>query len=110
VLDLSRYLPGAPWAKVSRDSFATIGRFCGRLDECNPNEAGVENEKLHPVVAYHYFNAGPVIGDFHETSIELGVSKRFEFGYRHEFHTFGSDSSRARCGRTASISLTAKWF
>jgi hypothetical protein len=54
--------------------------------------ASAEGEKLHPVVAYHYFNAGPVIGDFHETSIELGVGKRVEFGYTHEFHTFGNNA------------------
>ncbi len=52
-----------------------------------------EGPKLHPVVAYHYFNAGPVIGDFHELSIEVGVGKRFEFGFTHEFHVFGSDPS-----------------
>lgn len=51
--------------------------------------ASSESQTFHPVVAYHYFNAGPVIGDFHETSIELGVGKRVEFGYTHEFHTFG---------------------
>jgi hypothetical protein len=44
-------------------------------------------------VAYHYFNAGSVIGDFHETSIEMGVGKRFEFGYTREFHNFGGDPS-----------------
>jgi hypothetical protein len=54
--------------------------------------ASAEGQKLHPVVAYHYFNAGPVIGDFHETSIELGVGKRVEFGYTHEFHTFGNNA------------------
>jgi hypothetical protein len=52
--------------------------------------ASSETQKFHPVVAYHYFNGGPVIGDFHEVSIELGIGKRFELGYTHEFHTFGS--------------------
>jgi hypothetical protein len=55
--------------------------------------ASAEGQKLHPVVAYHYFSAGPVIGDFHETSIELGVGKRVEFGYTHEFHTFGNSAA-----------------
>jgi hypothetical protein len=50
-----------------------------------------EGPTLHPVVAYHYFNAGPVIGDFHEISIEMGVGKQFEFGYTHEFHVFGDN-------------------
>jgi len=53
--------------------------------------ASSETQKFHPVVAYHYFNAGPVIGDFHEASIEVGIGKRFELGYTHEFHAFGSD-------------------
>ena len=51
------------------------------------------HQKFHPVVAYHYFDAGSVIGQFHETSIEMGVGKRMEFGYTHEFHVYGSDSS-----------------
>lgn len=50
-----------------------------------------EGQTVHPVVAYHYLNGGPVIGDFHEVSIEVGVGKRFELGYTHEFHVFGSD-------------------
>ena len=53
--------------------------------------ASAEGQKIHPVVAYHYLNAGPVIGDFHEASIEIGVWKRLEFGYTHEFHVFGGD-------------------
>ncbi len=53
--------------------------------------ASAENQKFHPVVAYHYFNAGPVIGDFHEASIEVGIGKRIELGYTHEFHAFGND-------------------
>jgi hypothetical protein len=53
--------------------------------------ASAEKEKIHPVVGYHFFDAGPVIGDFHEASIELGLGKRFEVGYTHEFHVFGND-------------------
>jgi hypothetical protein len=33
-----------------------------------------------------------VIGQFHETSIEMGIGKRLEFGYTHEFHVYGRDS------------------
>ncbi|MDR3763900.1 MAG: DUF3034 family protein [Acidobacteriota bacterium] len=54
--------------------------------------ASAENQKFHAVVAYHYFNAGPVIGDFHEASVEMGVGKRIEFGYTREIHTFGNDA------------------
>lgn len=53
--------------------------------------ASAEGQKFHPVVAYHYFDAGPVIGQFHETSVEMGVGKRLEFGYTREFHVFGND-------------------
>ncbi|HME35657.1 MAG TPA: hypothetical protein VKF84_10505 [Candidatus Sulfotelmatobacter sp.] len=51
--------------------------------------ASSETEKYHPVLAYHYLNAGSVIGNFHEASIELGIGKRFEIGYTHEFHAQG---------------------
>jgi hypothetical protein len=53
--------------------------------------ASAAGQKLHPVVAYHYFNAGPVVGQFHEASIEVGIGKRLEVGYTHEYHAFGSD-------------------
>lgn len=54
--------------------------------------ASSETQKIHPVVTYHYFNAGPVIGDFQEVSIEVGLGKRLELGYTHEFHAFGENS------------------
>src|SRR5215471_9995217 len=40
-----------------------------------------------PEVAYHYFNAGSVVGDFHEFSITEGVAQRFEFGFTRQLHT-----------------------
>src|ERR1035441_10045184 len=55
--------------------------------------ASAEGQRIHPVVAYHYFNAGSVIGEFHEISTEVGLGKRFEVGYTHEFHIQGDDSS-----------------
>jgi hypothetical protein len=54
--------------------------------------ASAENQKVHAVAAYHFLNAGPIIGNFHEVSIELGLGKRVEFGYTHEFHVYGGDS------------------
>ena len=51
-----------------------------------------ENGKVRATAAYHYLNVGSVIGDFHEASVEVGVGKRFEFGYTRNFHSFGSDS------------------
>ncbi len=53
--------------------------------------ASAPGQKLHPVMAYHYFNAGPVVGQFHEASIEVGIGKRLEVGYTHEYHAFGND-------------------
>jgi hypothetical protein len=53
--------------------------------------ASAPGQKLHPVVAYHYLNAGPIIGQFQEISTEVGIGKRFELGYTHEFHSFGDD-------------------
>lgn len=50
-----------------------------------------EPHKLHPVVAYHFFSAGPVIGDFHEFSTTVGIGNRFEFGYTHQYHIMGGD-------------------
>ena len=55
--------------------------------------AASETEDIHPVVGYHYLNAGSVIGDFHEISITVGFLKRFEIGYTHEYHTQGGDPS-----------------
>jgi hypothetical protein len=48
--------------------------------------------KVHPVVAYHYFAAGSVIGDFHEVSTEVGLGQRIEVGYTHEFHVLGGNA------------------
>jgi hypothetical protein len=55
--------------------------------------ANVEKQKVHPVVAYHYLNAGSVIGDFHEASVTVGFLQRFEVGYTHEFHTQGDNTA-----------------
>ena len=54
--------------------------------------AASETQKVHPVVAYHYLNAGSVIGDFHEASVTVGFLKRFELGYTHEFHAQGDNA------------------
>jgi hypothetical protein len=51
----------------------------------------VEGQKMHAVVAYHYFDAGPVVGQYHEASTEVSFGKRLEFGYTREFHIEGGD-------------------
>jgi hypothetical protein len=43
-----------------------------------------------PVVSYHYLNAGPVLGNFHQVSITLGAFNRVEFGYTGNLHQDGS--------------------
>jgi len=55
--------------------------------------ASAEGQKIHAVTAYHFLDAGSVIGVFHQASIEVGIGKRLEFGYTHEFHAFGSDAT-----------------
>jgi len=55
--------------------------------------ASAEDQKIHAVTAYHFLDAGPVIGVFHQASIEVAIGKRLEFGYTHEFHAFGDDPS-----------------
>src|SRR5437762_5700483 len=42
-----------------------------------------------PVVAYHYLNAGEVIGGFHQASITEGAFDRIEFGYTRSIHQAG---------------------
>lgn len=43
-----------------------------------------------PEVAFHYLNAGKVIGNDYQLSITEGVAKRFEFGYTAAFSSSGS--------------------
>lgn len=39
-----------------------------------------------PAVAYHFLNAGPVLGNFHTASVTIGLAKRLEFGYTRALH------------------------
>ena len=43
-----------------------------------------------PVVAYHYLNAGPVLGGFNQASVTVGAFGRLEFGYTRDIHQDGS--------------------
>jgi hypothetical protein len=43
-----------------------------------------------PVVAYHYLDAGDVLGGFHQASITVGGFNAIEFGYTRSFHQEGS--------------------
>jgi len=42
-----------------------------------------------PVLAYHFLNAGEVLGNFHTTSVTIGLLGRTEFGYTRTFHQPG---------------------
>ena len=43
-----------------------------------------------PIVAYHFLNAGSVLGDFHTVSVTEGLAGRVEFGYTRGLHQDGS--------------------
>jgi hypothetical protein len=43
-----------------------------------------------PIVAYHYLDAGKVLGGFHQVSITVGAFSRAEFGYTRDFHQSGT--------------------
>jgi hypothetical protein len=49
-----------------------------------------ENGLGIPVVAYHYVDAGGVLGGFHQLSVTEGALGRLEFGYTRDFHQDGS--------------------
>jgi len=42
-----------------------------------------------PIVAYHYLDAGDVLGGFHTASVTVGLVARTEFGYTRTFHQPG---------------------
>jgi hypothetical protein len=43
-----------------------------------------------PVVSYHFLDAGPVLGNFHQLSVTMGAFNRIEFGYTGNLHQDGS--------------------
>jgi hypothetical protein len=43
-----------------------------------------------PAVAYHFLNAGSVLGNFHTVSVTEGLAGRAEFGYTRNLHQEGS--------------------
>jgi hypothetical protein len=52
--------------------------------------ASPENNIGKPIVAYHYLDAGSVLGGFHTASVTAGALSRVEFGYTRAFHQEGS--------------------
>jgi hypothetical protein len=42
-----------------------------------------------PIVAYHYLDAGDVLGGFHTASVTVGLLSRVEVGYTRAFHQDG---------------------
>ncbi len=43
-----------------------------------------------PIVAYHYFDGGEVLGGFHQLSVTMGALNRIEFGYTRTLHHEGN--------------------
>ncbi len=56
------------------------------------NEKGVSL----PVVSYHYLDAGPVLGGFHQASITMGALNGLEFGYSRDIHEQGSTTGLSK--------------
>lgn len=46
-----------------------------------------------PIVAYHYLDAGDVLGGFHTASTTVGALGRAEFGYTRMFHQSGDTAA-----------------
>ena len=46
-----------------------------------------------PAVAYHFLNAGEVLGNFHQASVTIGLFGRTEFGYTRSINQLGSTPS-----------------
>ncbi|MEN6604329.1 MAG: DUF3034 family protein [Bryobacteraceae bacterium] len=46
-----------------------------------------------PILAYHFLNAGSVLGNFHTASATVGLVKRVEFGYTRTFSQQGNTAS-----------------
>jgi hypothetical protein len=61
-----------------------------------------------PVTAYHFLNAGSVIGKYSQLSVTSGYSKRLEFGYTLTFHTAGSDPTYSPLWTTGFNTFHAK--
>jgi Protein of unknown function (DUF3034) len=43
-----------------------------------------------PIVAYHFLDAGDVLGGFHQVSVTMGLFNRIEFGYTRDLHQAGT--------------------
>ena len=52
--------------------------------------ASPEHNAGKPIVAYHYLDAGSVLGGFHTASLTEGAFGRLEFGYTRALHQDGS--------------------
>jgi len=61
-----------------------------------------------PVVAYHFLNAGSVIGRYSQLSVTSGFAKRIEFGYTRTLHEAGSDPTYSQLWTTGFNTFHAK--
>src|SRR5438552_2848616 len=49
-----------------------------------------------PIVAYHYLDAGEVLGGFHQVSVTMGAFNRIEFGYTRNLHQEGGTAGLSK--------------
>jgi len=67
-----------------------------------------EHKFALPVVAYHFLNAGSVIGRYSQLSVTSGFDKRVEFGYTRTIHEAGSDPTYSPLWTTGFNTFHAK--
>lgn len=107
----------ATWVRIGIVLMACAAAAAGRAQPLNLDGAtggqltpwalvapSKKGEAGHAVVAHHYLDGGPIVGDVNNACVALGVDEQFEFSFAHYFID----------GPTPAISsdldvLSAKW-
>ncbi len=55
--------------------------------------ASEKNKFGKPQIAFHYLNAGGIVGNHYQASVTVGAAKRIEFGYTRNFSAIGGNAS-----------------
>ena len=91
----NRSLHGVAWAillasaSASAQSLNWEGQTGVFVTPLAYTAASPNNSIGRPIVAYHYLDAGDVLGGFHTASATVGLFSRAEFGYTRAFHQAG---------------------
>jgi hypothetical protein len=98
----NRQAAATPGALLALTLFLVAGSGAGSAQSLNwEGQTGVfvtplaytaaspKNNIGRPIVAYHYLDAGDVLGGFHTASVTVGLAGRTEFGYTRTFHQPG---------------------